>query len=639
MERSPARSPRRLLALIVGVTVVPLGAFLWLGWKLAAQDRAIDTQRRRERLELAAERVVASLERALSGAERALASGQREWPDGAVAVRLAQDRVEVTPAGRLAYLPVAPLAPEVPHEPFADAEILEFRTQDRHGAIAGYRRLAASPSRAVRAGALLRLARNLAATGRVDEALTTYAALAQFGDVAETSVPVSLAAAWGRCSILAERRRDRELREEARRLLVRMRAGEWPVTGAVYLAYAGDALRWSGADASPAPSELLAAAVSLLWDGVSRTPDSGLPRRQLLDIGGTTIVALMQGGKESRRFLVALPSFAESAWFALARSVARERHADVASLSTPSTGLESPLRPGDPPPVTVTALQSNLPWTLAFRATGTAPETGLARRRQLVLAGFALLIALWLTASATILRSVRREIAVARLQSDFVAAVSHEFRTPLTALRQFTERLRAQPDMSTERRVQCYEAQARATERLTNLVESVLDFGRMEAGARPYALAPHDCSKLVEHVVTDFREAPQASGRPVILHKNGTMPVAADDEALTRAVWNLLDNAAKYSPQGSEIAVKLATAGAEARIGVRDRGFGIPSSEQQRLFLKFQRGEQARRLGIKGTGIGLAMVDHIVRAHAGRVEVESVPGEGSTFTIVLPLKG
>ena len=104
-------------------------------------------------------------------------------------------------------------------------------------------------------------------------------------------------------------------------------------------------------------------------------------------------------------------------------------------------------------------------------------------------------------------------------------------------------------------------------------------------------------------------------------------------------MWNLLDNAAKYSPEGSEIAVKLATAGAEARIGVRDRGFGIPSSEQQRLFLKFQRGAQARRLGIKGTGIGLAMVDHIVRAHAGRVEVESAPGEGSTFTIVLPLKG
>ena len=117
------------------------------------------------------------------------------------------------------------------------------------------------------------------------------------------------------------------------------------------------------------------------------------------------------------------------------------------------------------------------------------------------------------------------------------------------------------------------------------------------------------------------------------------MGVDADEEALSRALWNLLDNAAKYSPEGSEIAVDLSTAVDEGRIAVRDRGLGIPAAERQQLFLKFQRGEDARRLGIKGTGIGLAMVDHIVRAHAGRVEVESVPGEGSTFTIVLPLKG
>jgi two-component system phosphate regulon sensor histidine kinase PhoR len=170
-------------------------------------------------------------------------------------------------------------------------------------------------------------------------------------------------------------------------------------------------------------------------------------------------------------------------------------------------------------------------------------------------------------------------------------------------------------------------------------VESVLDFGQMEAGARPYTLEPRDCARLVQEVVVDFRETPQAVGRSVTLRKNGAMAVDADEEALTRAVWNLLDNAAKYSPADAEIAVELATAGAEARIAVRDRGFGIPAAERPRLFLKFQRGEQARRLGIKGTGIGLAMVDHIVRAHAGRVEVASLPGEGSTFTIVLPLKG
>ena len=641
MDRSPTRSPRRLLALVVGVTVVPLAAFLWLGWKLAAQDRAIDARQRRERVELAAERVVAVLERGLSAAERALASGQREWPDGAIAVTFAPDLFEATPSGRLAYLPVVAPAQDVPQEPFGSAELLEFRARDRFAAIAAYRRLAGSPDRAVQAGALLRLARNLAAIGRVDEALNSYSALADFGDVAEASVPVSLAAAWGRCSILAERGRDQELRDDARRLLVRLRAGEWPVTSPVYLAYAADIVRWSGGDVSSAPSELLAAAVSLLWKDASRPPDSGLPRRQSLNIEGSSIVAVTQTGGGSRRVLFALPSFAESEWLSAARSVAREHHVDLAGASTSSVLAEWPPQPGagDPTALTVTAAQSNLPWTLTFRQASASPETGLARRRQLLLAGFVLLTALWVTASVTILRSVRREMAVARLQSDFVAAVSHEFRTPLTTLRQFTERLRAQTDMSPEGRVQCYDAQARAADRLTKLVESVLDFGRIEAGARPYALGPHDCAELVEQVVADFRETPQAFGRPVVLRKNGTMPVNADDEALTRAVWNLLDNAAKYSTRGSEIAVDLATAGAEARIGVSDRGLGIPPTERHRLFLKFQRGEQARRLGIRGTGIGLAMVDHIVRAHAGRVEVESVPGEGSTFTIVLPLKG
>ena len=288
--------------------------------------------------------------------------------------------------------------------------------------------------------------------------------------------------------------------------------------------------------------------------------------------------------------------------------------------------------------VTVAATQSNLPWTFTFRPREGHTDTAPARR-QLLWSAFALLAVLWVTASTLILRSVRREFAVARLQADFVAAVSHEFRTPLTTLRQFTERLRAQPDLDKAARLQCYDAQSRATERLSKLVESVLDFGRMEAGARPYAPVDRDCAAVVERAVIEFRDTPQAACHPLALSRNGAMPAAVDDEALSRAVTNLLDNAAKYSPDGAAISVSLSSGHGEARIAVADRGIGIPPDERKRLFLKFQRGDEARRLGIKGTGIGLAMVDHIARAHAGRVEVESEPGRGSTFTIVLPLKG
>jgi signal transduction histidine kinase len=140
-------------------------------------------------------------------------------------------------------------------------------------------------------------------------------------------------------------------------------------------------------------------------------------------------------------------------------------------------------------------------------------------------------------------------------------------------------------------------------------------------------------------VVASFRDAPQASGRELVLARNGPLPLLADAEALELAVWNLLDNAVKYSPPGTEVRIELSTVDGRARIAVRDQGLGISLEEQTRLFRKFERGERARSLGIKGTGIGLAMVDHIVRAHGGRVEVQSAAGTGSTFTILLPLRG
>src|SRR5262249_8621571 len=114
--------------------------------------------------------------------------------------------------------------------------------------------------------------------------------------------------------------------------------------------------------------------------------------------------------------------------------------------------------------------------------------------------------------------------------------------------------------------------------------------------------------------------------------------IAVDEEALARAIWNLLDNAVKYSPDHQTVEVEVHRQGADVAIDVQDHGIGIPASERTVVFGKFQRGEQARARGIKGTGIGLAMVDEIVRAHRGYVYVKSELGEGSTFTIVLPVK-
>jgi signal transduction histidine kinase len=218
--------------------------------------------------------------------------------------------------------------------------------------------------------------------------------------------------------------------------------------------------------------------------------------------------------------------------------------------------------------------------------------------------------------------------------------VSHEFRTPLTTLRQFTDMLRdnerSAPETGKERRLLSYAAQSRATDRLTRLVESLLDFGRMEAGARRYQFEPWDCSELVRRVVEEFREGAQSAGYDIRFHGNTSAVVDADSEALGRAIWNLLDNAVKYSPDTHNVEIVVECRGGQVRIEIRDHGIGIPASERSAIFSKFKRGEQARKRGIKGTGIGLAIVDEIVKAHHGSVESDSEPDRGSTFTIVLP---
>src|SRR5262249_53593894 len=135
-----------------------------------------------------------------------------------------------------------------------------------------------------------------------------------------------------------------------------------------------------------------------------------------------------------------------------------------------------------------TSAQTDLPWAITVGTRDSSSQRAeFSSRRRVLITGFSLLVAMGLIAAVSTIRAISREFAVARLQSDFVSTVSHEFRTPLTTLRQFTDRLREEANLRAADRAICYEAQSRATERLTRLVESLLDFGRMQAGSRPYA--------------------------------------------------------------------------------------------------------------------------------------------------------
>jgi two-component system phosphate regulon sensor histidine kinase PhoR len=261
----------------------------------------------------------------------------------------------------------------------------------------------------------------------------------------------------------------------------------------------------------------------------------------------------------------------------------------------------------------------------------------LAEWRWLLLLGFGTMLLFVAGAGVFLWRLVQREFAVSRLQTEFVATVSHEFRTPLTSLRLAWEVLDESDDVPADQRKSIYGAIGRNSERLQRLVESLLDFSRMEGGRKPYVLVPLDAGTLVRDVVADFRQATHVGAEvDVVVADAGPFVIRGDRASLGHAIWNLLDNAVKYSPDGARVCVSVRGGVTETAIAVADQGVGVPVIEQRTIFNRFVRGERARDLGVGGTGLGLAIVSHIARAHQGRVAVESSGERGSTFTITLP---
>jgi signal transduction histidine kinase len=287
-----------------------------------------------------------------------------------------------------------------------------------------------------------------------------------------------------------------------------------------------------------------------------------------------------------------------------------------------------------------TADATGLPWTIhVASADPDADSAAFAGRRRLLLAGFSVLALVLVAGSYFITRSIAREVAVTRLQSEFVSTVSHEFRTPLTSIRQMAEMLAKGRVPADDLRQQSYDILSHESERLERLVESLLDFGRAEAGVSRYTFERLDAIALVGDIVDGVRETAGAKGFEFdVRSTEAPVYVEADRDALGLAVRNLLDNAVKYSPECRTVWVETVRAGRRLEIRVRDRGVGIPPGEQRAIFDRFVRGSTSRRAGIKGTGIGLALARHIVNAHHGEIRLESSPGQGSTFTVVLPVE-
>ena len=230
---------------------------------------------------------------------------------------------------------------------------------------------------------------------------------------------------------------------------------------------------------------------------------------------------------------------------------------------------------------------------------------------------------------------LRRERDLSELQADFVSKVSHELRTPLTSIRMFTETLSLRRgDKVVEDR--CIEALTKESARLQRLIDRLLDWGRMESGRRVYDLAEHEVSAIVEEAVNAFEPTRERRNVELGIDVEAGMPrVLCDKSAVVDSLVNLLSNAYKYGGQPRRIDVIGRLADKEFAITVRDNGKGIPPREHKRIFDKFYRVDDLLARQQEGSGLGLAIVQHVMRAHRGRVVVDSEPGRGSSFTLLL----
>jgi two-component system phosphate regulon sensor histidine kinase PhoR len=239
---------------------------------------------------------------------------------------------------------------------------------------------------------------------------------------------------------------------------------------------------------------------------------------------------------------------------------------------------------------------------------------------------------------ATILLAAERERRISTLKSDFVANVSHELKTPLALVRMFGEMLQSGKVASDEKRQQYLEIIVSESERLSSLIENVLDFARVERGRGAYDFADGNVGDAVAKAVNVYRYRAEREGIELLMELEPDLPpTRIDSRALELAVMNLIDNALKYAPGSGTVVVGAQRKGGAIVVRVADRGPGVPSEDQARIFERFVRGSTARARPIRGSGIGLALVKHIAESHGGRAWVVSSAGHGATFAVSIPV--
>lgn len=248
------------------------------------------------------------------------------------------------------------------------------------------------------------------------------------------------------------------------------------------------------------------------------------------------------------------------------------------------------------------------------------------------------IVAIVLLGIFMIYRDIRREQELSDMKSQFISNVSHELKTPVAAIRMLAENLQEGRVADESRHRQYYQLLSQEGARLSHLIENILDFSRIEANKKVFDFEMHDLSKLVEDSVSQFRSLMELRPSEIDTDFEHPLPqVSVDPEALRLLLFNLFDNAVKYSDKEVQIDVRLRRNGRFVSLEVEDHGCGISKKDQERIFEKFYRGERQSGRKVVGSGIGLTLVKEIAEAHGGTVEVQSELGVGTTFQVNLPI--
>lgn len=282
-----------------------------------------------------------------------------------------------------------------------------------------------------------------------------------------------------------------------------------------------------------------------------------------------------------------------------------------------------------------------LPWKFLVTQPAFDELQRSARRENLIYGTLlGVIVFLMVLGSLLIVRDISREAETTRAKTEFVHNISHELKTPLTLIRLYSETLQRKAKLPEKEKQDAYEIITKESERLSHLINNVLDFSRIEMGRKEFNFRRDNFAQVIGETLESYRYHLEKKGFNVIADINSNLPeMDFDVEAISSVLVNLLSNAIKFSPRKKEVTVRLFRDGENAVLEVEDKGIGIASKDLSRIFDRFYRCEHHVVSETRGSGLGLTLVRHIIEAHGGWIDVESEPDKGSVFTITLPFAG